>query len=1083
MPLKLQHESPSDYDLFEGESHKKVSTRMAEVLRKGENNIVGLEGELGSGKSTIINFLKKELDSEFKFIDFDAERYHYGNTKKALIDVIYKRLSEIPNANQSRLDNYRNHALGNIVEYEKKVNSRLSWWTVLFILFSLLAVQMIRYILVDINTILTTEKPISKYVFIVELIGLLSPCFILGALAWNRRKSKKSSKNAGVATVGDLFKRNSVDKISETWLVNREVGTIELHDALSGFTDSLTLPQNARFILIIDNLDRIIPDKVKELWSDMELISGTTHEQFRIVIPYSARQVALSLAVEGHSGRDFIAKRIPVTFSVPPLITAGWQDAFKKMWQETVCENDEGSCIEAIQLLERWRPSQYPRVTPRLLKKFVNDIYILNLTVPSGEPYRFILIALYILMVRYRDYDIRELLRSPSAENIHENGELPPDENSEKFKANYRQLNRIFNNDITRWSEFLMSVHYQANAELARSELIDTPLVEAINAKDPSALESLINLWGFSHAWIRNESRIDVSSWLETVVKMPEEKIDFVTPQIQIAIQQLNAGYALTARESFNRNFTDALLKLSKIGKIIHEPFMMRQRNFLIKGINALQRHPEQNESDIRELLAECDFFSNIFNENLLDELTVEQNGEVFAKYLLQSEDIYPNLKINTISLNEVNIEIMMRVILDDLRYDIFSPGIIRHFGLASETVKEILKNESNNIPKNVVSTLTDIMQSTIIENYSIFRKLIFNNEWHTSSMLPYIASQTEIKKNYPVEFAAHVVAHMVETKNYTGIEAYNEYIGNEEYSILLSNYFIYSKSFDTVMDAVSVEQVAPFVSEAIKILFMKNKLAWLSPITYVKKHYTFLKENISDTDLLMPVVGREDNLINSLNLKSIEEISEAFIDDLYDVKTLQKTRNKIFDVLMPLFNSDNIYQTFKVITPKVRRILSKMHDAGTFISLNPDVNMFAEWYRTVASTELAQGVNTRFVWSLLNVEQQQQILAQAHDVLLEVQTSQANRVKMIHDLNDVLFFKEPEGKGSRRGIGALFNLSDNDELLRNWLDSQVFSFGNWPADESHSVSQIILERRDMFTQICTTSVFIKNRIKEADKE
>lgn len=81
-----------------------------------------------------------------------------------------------------------------------------------------------------------------------------------------------------IATIGDLFKRNSTDRISETWLISREVGTIELTDALSGFTSNSILPANSKFILIIDNLDRISADKVKELWSDMELISEATHE-------------------------------------------------------------------------------------------------------------------------------------------------------------------------------------------------------------------------------------------------------------------------------------------------------------------------------------------------------------------------------------------------------------------------------------------------------------------------------------------------------------------------------------------------------------------------------------------------------------------------------------------------------------------------------------------------------------------------------------------------------------------------------------------------------------------------------------
>ncbi|MDU6062898.1 MAG: hypothetical protein E6664_08520, partial [Veillonella sp.] len=55
------------------------------------------------------------------------------------------------------LDKYKNLALGNIVEYDKRVSSRLSWLTVVFILLSLLSVQMLRYVLTDLNQYFTNN--------------------------------------------------------------------------------------------------------------------------------------------------------------------------------------------------------------------------------------------------------------------------------------------------------------------------------------------------------------------------------------------------------------------------------------------------------------------------------------------------------------------------------------------------------------------------------------------------------------------------------------------------------------------------------------------------------------------------------------------------------------------------------------------------------------------------------------------------------------------------------------------------------------------------------------------------------------
>lgn len=168
---------------------------------------------------------------------------------------------------------------------------------------------MTRYFLVDINQYLNPIdplKPLSIWILLIEALGLISPILVLLILVGIRKyqKQRGTLTNACIS-IGDLFKRNSTDTISEKWLVSREIGTIELTEALEGFTKKETISEDCRFILIIDNLDRISGDKVKELWSDMELIAGVTHEQFRVVVPYSAIQVAKSLAVEGHRGQVF----------------------------------------------------------------------------------------------------------------------------------------------------------------------------------------------------------------------------------------------------------------------------------------------------------------------------------------------------------------------------------------------------------------------------------------------------------------------------------------------------------------------------------------------------------------------------------------------------------------------------------------------------------------------------------------------------------------------------------------------------------------------------------------------------------
>lgn len=111
--------------------------------------------------------------------------------------------------------------------------------TVVFILLSLLSVQMLRYVLTDLNQYFTNKESLLGG-FYVEVAAFLSPAIMVAGLAclqnmeWYRKK--------GYSSIGDLFKRNSTDRIEETWLVNKEVGVIELAEALQDLPPKRSFP-------------------------------------------------------------------------------------------------------------------------------------------------------------------------------------------------------------------------------------------------------------------------------------------------------------------------------------------------------------------------------------------------------------------------------------------------------------------------------------------------------------------------------------------------------------------------------------------------------------------------------------------------------------------------------------------------------------------------------------------------------------------------------------------------------------------------------------------------------------------------
>ena len=82
-PTNIIRDTPSDIDEFSSQSHKRIAKTIVDMIRNEDGGItIGLEGDYGSGKSTIINLIRRELlqgkPKNIKLLLFDAWA-HEGN--------------------------------------------------------------------------------------------------------------------------------------------------------------------------------------------------------------------------------------------------------------------------------------------------------------------------------------------------------------------------------------------------------------------------------------------------------------------------------------------------------------------------------------------------------------------------------------------------------------------------------------------------------------------------------------------------------------------------------------------------------------------------------------------------------------------------------------------------------------------------------------------------------------------------------------------------------------------------------------------------------------------------------------------
>lgn len=133
--VKFHSEHPANTDAFPGGSHQKVAKAISNYILSSESSrVIGLDGEFGSGKSSILHMLDLQLsetDRGYKVWFFDCEQNYQGSIKSHFIELFTEELIKSSSLDMSAVEQLkanRDIALGREFTYRKKTTSRVSAW-------------------------------------------------------------------------------------------------------------------------------------------------------------------------------------------------------------------------------------------------------------------------------------------------------------------------------------------------------------------------------------------------------------------------------------------------------------------------------------------------------------------------------------------------------------------------------------------------------------------------------------------------------------------------------------------------------------------------------------------------------------------------------------------------------------------------------------------------------------------------------------------------------------------------------------------------------------------------------------------
>lgn len=276
---------------------------------------VALFAPWGSGKSSIINTLKNELDKNketFKFLVYDAWKYNKDDFKKSLLIDICRSKKETKKIEREI--------------YEERTTSSINFSKPLQIVLGLIVLVIIGFILMKLD-FLNQDVNKAQFQIALALVTLL----------------------LGNVVLQFLFNQVTVNS-------NKKFTSQDFNDRFHDLVNN-QIEQN-KLIIVVDNLDRCDDDKIYEIIDSLKHFTKRSSTSHTFILPIDKNRL------NKDESQEYIQKVFDYILTVKITQKYDLYDLVKDINDKNVFEiSDRGLNLIA----------DYYANTPRHLKKFLNE--------------------------------------------------------------------------------------------------------------------------------------------------------------------------------------------------------------------------------------------------------------------------------------------------------------------------------------------------------------------------------------------------------------------------------------------------------------------------------------------------------------------------------------------------------------------------------------------------------------------------------------------------------------------------------------------------------------------------------------
>ncbi|NQD36741.1 AAA family ATPase [Permianibacter sp. IMCC34836] len=501
LDVNFLNDAPADDDYFSKYGglgpHSRTADAIANlIIASNSGKSIGLEGEWGAGKSTIVNMvsrrLSRDLSEDVQVIVYDAWAHAGDPLRRSFLETIVAKLTEAGWLNREAWGN----TLQEIRSRKERTTSKPKTEPTgigYFFAFLLLMLPVTTTLLeggLGKLAAFNLSYPVN-WSFILGLFSFSPVAFIfIWSFYLRFVKNKKVFKLDNWEFI--TFAPNQHVESETTSTGEPTSIEFEKHffDAMS---DALGKHGNRKIVLVVDNLDRVDAQAAQLIWATLQVFLSHKERvnwksQIWTIVPYAKSQLTKIWGAEEDDkfaiAESFLQKSLSIRFYAAPPILIGWKDYLTSLLYDAIPHNRHNEFHDIFIAYDFFGKKSYAFPTPRELKFFVNQIC--TIYIQWGGKFPLSHIAYFVIESMQRESISERMM----------NLVIPSD-----------SATRLFGSELKRnMAAMLFNVDPDSGIEI----LLREPVQVSLFAEEGKGLEEILNAHGESF-WLVLGRRISQS--------------------------------------------------------------------------------------------------------------------------------------------------------------------------------------------------------------------------------------------------------------------------------------------------------------------------------------------------------------------------------------------------------------------------------------------------------------------------------------------------------------------------------------------------------------------------------------------